>query len=378
MAGVVDVVSSIVSPKDGPGLLRRSNTADNPMFALAGNMLGFGRDLLPNSGLLENRSGFEWEMGCISWSSPKPSEAYLQEQADRQEMRERVAAGYAEGLTNITPEHFAKWQKDPEVPLPEPKSIKFRVNPSNVSWAMRQRSVEQKSKAGTVLHVWNDNVRKTYFDEPVITIKFESGNILPARGAFGTPGSIPPGLNNFYEFLSLVDEVKVLDDGRANLCYINYNSLIFPQITLWGFWTPNGVSFVDDATNHAQVNSWTAAFTVYRSNPEIGRAIETINQSIVDGSLAGESLKKVYSERISWTYANKRSETFGVLKDTTNTGLISGQISPRDSASASRATIEAASQRIVSRSSTALAGAVGAAVSGVPNTPRASGGGMNS
>ena len=151
------------------------------------------------------------------------------------------------------------------------------------------------------------------------------------------------------------------------------------QIALWGFWTPNGVSFVDNATNHAQVNSWTASFTVYRSTPEIGRAIETINQSIVDGSLAGKSLKKVYNDRISWTYANKRSETVGLAGDITGTaqGLISGQIPSRDAASASKATIVAASQRIVSRSSTALAGAVGAAVSGVPNKPRASGGGMN-
>lgn len=383
MSGVVDAVSSIVSPKDGPGLLRRSKTADNPMFALAGNMLGFGRDLLPSAGLLENRSGFEWEMGCMSWQSPKLVDAEALDAAKLREDRDWVErmhnAGVNVSANTVRPGAETAIGKSQEWAQPEPKSIKFRVNPSNVSWAMRQRSVEQKSKAGTVLHVWNDNMRKTYFDEPVLTIKFESGNILPARGAFGTPGSIPQGLNNFYEFLSLVDEVKVLDDGRANLCYINYNSLVFPQITLWGFWTPNGVSFVDNATNHAQVNSWTAAFTVYRSNPEIGRAIETINQSIVDGSLAGESLKKVYNERISWTYANKRSETFGVLEDITGTaqGLISGQISPRDAASASKATIEAASQRIVSRASTALAGAVGAAVSGVPNTPRASGGGMN-
>jgi hypothetical protein len=349
MAGIADVITSVVDQKNGPGILRSPQTADNPLFALAGNVLGFGRGLLPTSGFQENRNDFEWEMGCVSW---------------QQGGTEFVQGPLLPGQTEAD---------RPQVQVREPKSIKFRVNPSDVAWTMAQRSQEQKTKAGTVLHVWNDNERKTYFDEPVLTINFQSGNILPSRSLLDFRGELPEGLCNFYEFIALVDEVKVLDDGRANLCYIQYNSLIFPSITLWGFWTPNGISFSDSAENHAQVNNWTASFTVYKSTPELGRAIATTNQSRTDGLEAGFPLKQRYQERVGFTYSNRRSETFGLAQDisTTVRGVLGGQIPPRDVGKAGKAAINAASQRVVSRSATAIAGAASAAVTGVPSASRA-------
>jgi len=202
---------------------------------------------------------------------------------------------------------------------------------------------------------------------------FQSGNILPSRSLLAFRGELPEGLCNFYEFMALVDEVKVLDDGRANLCYIQYNSLIFPSITLWGFFTPNGISFSDKASNHAQVNDWTASFTVYKSSPELGRAIATTNQFRTDGKEAGFPLKQRYMERVGFTYSNRRSETFGALQDisTTIRGIATGQVPPRDVVKVGKASIKAASQRIVSRSATAIAGAASAATSGVPASPRA-------
>jgi len=336
MAGVADIITSVVDRKNGPGILRSPQTVDNPTFALAGNILGFGRGLLPTSGLRDNRNDFEWEMGCLSWQ---------------------------QGGGNVTVQNE---NGEEETLFREPKAIKFRVNPSDVSWTMAQRSQEQKTKAGTVLHVWNDNERKTYFDEPVLTINFQSGNILPTRSLLDFQGTIPEGLVNFYEFMALVDEVKVLDDGRANLCYIKYNSLIFPSITLWGFWQPQGISFSDQASNHAQVNNWSASFTVYKSTPELGRAVAITNQSRVDGREAGHPLKQKYMERVGFTYSNRRSETFSPIQDL----LITGQVPPRAIASASKASVNAASQRIVSRTATAIAGAVSAATSGTPQPPR--------
>lgn len=362
--GLHEVITSVVDRKNGPGLLRSSKTSGNPVFALAGNALGFGGGLLPNAGLLENRTDFEWEMGCISWQqSSQPPDA-----AD---------FPYPEFLTNlgsssILPDFVNPF---PAEKVSEPKSIKFRCNPSDVSWTMPQRSVEQKTKAGTVLHTWNDNDRKTYFDEPVLTFKLQTGNILPTRSILNPRGVVPEGLNNFYEFMSLVDEVKVLDDGRANLCYIDYNSLIFPHIRLWGFWQPKGISFSDSAQNHAQVNSWTASFTVYKSFPELGRNVATTNTSVVDGSQAGRSLREMYNHRSGHTYSNKRSETFGLLQDAALSvqAVVTGQVAPRDIGAAAKATINAASQRIVQRTATATAGAIALAVSGVPNAPRAGG-----
>jgi hypothetical protein len=343
------------------------------VFALIGNALGFGGGLLPNAGLLENRSDFEWEMGCISWQQvAQPAEVaefssqFLEEDINLDFLT--VPAGIASNIPDFVNPLATRG-------VSEPKAIKFRCNPSDVSWKMPQRSVEQKTKAGTVLHTWNDNSRKTYFDEPILTFKLQSGNILPTRSILNPRGTVPEGLNNFYEFMSLVDEVKVLDDGRANLCYIDYNSLIFPSIRLWGFWQPSGISFSDSAVNHAQVNEWSASFTVYKSFPELGRNIATTNTSIKDGSLAGSSLRQMYNHRSGHTYSNRRSENFGLLQDAALSAqaVITGQITPRDIPAAARATINAASQRIVQRAATATAAALAIASSGVPSAPRAGG-----
>jgi hypothetical protein len=341
--GVAEIYQTVIDRRHGPDLLRNANTAETPGFAFIGNALGFGGGLWPNSGLQENRTDYEWEMGCLSWQ--KGSEGI--------------------GPTDINGE---------PPPRGPGKAIKFRCNPSDISWTMTQRSMEQKTKAGTVLHVWNDHDRKTYFNEPVITLTLQTGNILPVRNILDPMEPVvPDGLSNFYEFMALVDEVKVLDDGRANLVYIDYNSLIFPKIRLWGFFTPNGIKFADKASNPAMVNSWTASFTVYKSEPNLGRAIATANggRGQVSGADAGNALKRKFEER-GYPYLNRRSEVFGLFEDaaTTISAIGSGQIPPRDIVKAGKATINSASQRIVTKAGTALAGAVALTVAGIPNKGR--------
>lgn len=189
-----------------------------------------------------------------------------------------------------------------------------RVNPSEVQWRLPQRAATQKTRAGEIMHVWRDRFRGTYYDEPQLTISFQSGNIMPirrkplvddpdnprrvyvggAQAAIGagasrevnksqgyntTPGRkpdpeeteppVPQGMQNFYEFLSLVDEQKILDTGDVNYCYIMYNSRMFPNLTLAGLFTPDGVSWSDSADNPNQVNGWSANFTVYDSYPRL-------------------------------------------------------------------------------------------------------------
>ena len=345
MSILSDIYTTLIDRRNGPGLLRNPNTADTPGYALIGNILGGGvGGLFPNSGIQENRINAEWEMGCISWENGgvAPQQGPIQEGQAR---------------------------------LPAKKAIKFRVNPSDVSWSMPQRSQEQKTKAGTVLHVWNDNERRTYYDEPVLTLNLQTGNILPVRDIFNpTRPVVPDGLSNFYEFMALVDEVKVLSNGRANLCYIDYKSLIFPAIRLWGFFSPTGISFTDNSNNPATVNSWTASFTVYKTDWALGRGIATRNDSIIDGSLAGLPAKEAYS-RAGYPYRNRRSETFGILEDAATTVFAagSGQVAPRDIAKAGKATVQAASRRITTRLGTALAGAVANTTSGASTNPRFSG-----
>jgi hypothetical protein len=174
--------------------------------------------------------------------------------------------------------------------LDEGKAIQWRCNPGDVQWHLPQRSVEEKTRRGTVLHVWKDPIRGTFYDEPVLTFSLQSGNIMPMRsGAAGsnngedpwapatqlTQDNMPQGLGNFYMFLKLVDEQKIVTDpkspsfGKVNLVYVIYNSNIFPSLTLSGLFTPTGTTWNDNAENPNQVNYWTTEFTVYDSFPRI-------------------------------------------------------------------------------------------------------------
>lgn len=196
------------------------------------------------------------------------------------------------------------------------------VNPSEVTWQLPQRAAAQKTRVGEIVHYWPDRFRGTFFDEPQLSITFQSGNIMPMRTkpfvqvkghtrqhvyvpyfhqakrrgegtnfiqgqrSFDTVNevkvpklqpdpeettpTIPPGLNNFYEFIELVDEQKILSNGEVNFVYIMYNSRIFPNMTLAGLFTPGqGLSWTDSANDPNQINAWTAGFTVYDSFPRL-------------------------------------------------------------------------------------------------------------
>jgi hypothetical protein len=171
--------------------------------------------------------------------------------------------------------------------------ISMWVNPADISWQIGQRSSKQKTKAGSVLHVWRDRERGTFFDEPVLSITFQTGNIWPIRlppptprenpfatspelqpNPFPSPDApnsdweliVPPGLDMFYETLALIDEQKSLSDGRPNSVYIMANTKVFPQITLVGFFEPDGVSWTESPDDGAMIN-WTANFEVHATQP---------------------------------------------------------------------------------------------------------------
>lgn len=190
---------------------------------------------------------------------------------------------------------------------PYPRYIVASVNPSEVQWRLAQRAAAQKTRVGEIVHYWRDRFRNTYYDEPQLTITFQSGNIMPIRqnppikqtvatstaGQFVTESlnvgvryvtdesettpQVPPGLANFYEFIELVDTQKVLDSGDCNYIYIMYNSRLFANMTLAGLFTPEGMSWADSANDPNQVNSWTANFTVYDSFPRLNDRTALLN-----------------------------------------------------------------------------------------------------
>ncbi len=180
--------------------------------------------------------------------------------------------------------------------------IYFHVAPSQAQWSMNLRIAERKTLAGTVQHAWRNLrtvQRPSYFSEPVISFSFQSGNIIPiyspgakAQNDGGTTPqqnaappapviSMPPGHVNFYRFLDLLNESRIVEgtDGsgrQSNIVYIMYHSRVFPSIVLAGMFQPESFSFSEDATNPNQIN-WNASFTVYDSFPRFDNSSALIS-----------------------------------------------------------------------------------------------------
>lgn len=168
----------------------------------------------------------------------------------------------------------------------------FWANPSQWGWTMNQRGMLQKTRGGTVAHMWRSRLRPTYYDEIALTISFQSGNVMPIRliqpglgsqalssadralgvtagGAADTVQIVtPPGLLNFYEYLEIKDERKILDTGQPNFVSIIACSPVFPQIVLKGYFNPEGFSFSESADDIGSVQ-WEDSFTILHTYPEL-------------------------------------------------------------------------------------------------------------
>lgn len=160
------------------------------------------------------------------------------------------------------------------------EGILWFCNPSEASWKIGLRQATTKNAFSTVTHNWPNSVRGTKFDEIRLSLNFQSGNLMPYdRAVSDSTGSgaidrvnlqeIPPGLVNFYDFLAIMNAPPLLPNGETNHVIIKYHSNIFPSITLIGQFDPDGLSFTDSADNPASINSWSASFIIYDTNPRL-------------------------------------------------------------------------------------------------------------
>lgn len=155
--------------------------------------------------------------------------------------------------------------------------IIFRINPNQLHISQALRGAEAKTRVGTVYYVWQDPLKRSFFDEPTVGITFDSGNLfpwtwlnkLPFGGAIPDTLPIPPGIETFYRFMSLLNEGKVMPDGRPNFIYITCNTRKFPQLTLAGWFTPEGVSSVTDSADDPHHLTWTANFHCRATYPRL-------------------------------------------------------------------------------------------------------------
>lgn len=157
------------------------------------------------------------------------------------------------------------------------QAIILHINPSEAQFGQGIRGAESKNKSGTVLYTWRDPKRKTFFDEPTVTLTFHTGNMLPFTymGGVSNPSSadwaqkpIPRGLANYYRFMEILDDRKILPDGRPNFVYITHSSRLYPKLTLVGFFTPEGVQIQETAQEPNQI-SWSATLNCRFTYPHL-------------------------------------------------------------------------------------------------------------
>lgn len=161
--------------------------------------------------------------------------------------------------------------------------IRCWVNPSEMSWTIPVRGALQKVKGGTVRYLWRNRERGTFFDSAKVSITFATGNILPnaipltptietqiLRAATGQASrvQVPPGLDNFYAFLNLMNSDPRTSDGRENLHLVFHTSPVFPGILLKGYFEPSGVNLSESAEG-AWEAKWSCPFEILETVPKL-------------------------------------------------------------------------------------------------------------
>lgn len=164
------------------------------------------------------------------------------------------------------------------------KSISLYCNPRNAQWRLGRRGTTVKTAAGTIRNVWKNQFRGTYYDEGEVTLTFQAGNILPIMGNIGrgepaagesvkgflAQGGAPPGLQNFYDFLALLNEPQTLGPAE-NRHILVYHSRAFPRLYLEGFFKDEDPITFSEVSDESGANTveWTATFVIYSSSPRL-------------------------------------------------------------------------------------------------------------
>jgi hypothetical protein len=237
-----------------------------------------------------------------------------------------------QGGTSVLPSAFERAYQGPRTEMlvttrrwtREGRYVRLWVNPSEFQWTMKKRETVTKTAAGAVRNTWRNRYRDTYYDEPMLSITFQTGNIMPyanlkpslfgARqliqnqvfenelsprdtrwnnaydptltpelaAVIGQP-PVPPGLQNLYDFIELIDQ-PILERGKEmeNRHILFYRTQVFPQLRVEGYFTPEGISFTESVDNANRL-TWTAQFEVYKTTPPLW------------GKNAATALKSAYS-----------------------------------------------------------------------------------
>jgi len=148
------------------------------------------------------------------------------------------------------------------------------LSPSEVSYQFALRGQLEKCGGGEVLHMFEADEERAeslgrYLDEPKITYTLTTGNCLPVSTADGDI-AIPAGLDAYFALIELLlEDPRLLPDGRSNDIIIIQSSVVFPQLTIEGKVDPAGISFVESAENPTEIRGVQFTVSVKRITPRV-------------------------------------------------------------------------------------------------------------
>ena len=161
--------------------------------------------------------------------------------------------------------------------MQEGRALALHAGPAAADWTLSLRAADEEIKAGRARYAQSRTSSfsgagsgQTFFDFPKVSFQFQAGNLLPIR-AFANEVTLPYGLQDFYLFFELMNQPPILasgsKEGAHNYVWVYYTSLQFPQVTLKGYFDPEGISW-EDTAEEATVR-WNASFLVYEMSPNL-------------------------------------------------------------------------------------------------------------
>ena len=157
-------------------------------------------------------------------------------------------------------------------------TISFWINPMESQWRIATRTTIEQIAGGAIHHEWQATgigmQEATKFDQPVLTLSFQTGIITPnayedVRYGVERKNYVPSTLGNFYDFLGILNAPNIRTNGLPNYVNMFYTSATFPGIWLRGFFSAEGVQWTDSGENPYSIQGWGASFVVFRSDPPL-------------------------------------------------------------------------------------------------------------
>lgn len=170
----------------------------------------------------------------------------------------------------------------------------FNVNPASYQFDNPFRQNVVQAKGGPVVHTFRDpKHNNTNLGYPTINIEMSSGSLMPRPNSYKDIKEKnvkywkpSPNVGNFYKWLEIVQEdtvYQVGDDILPNYQIIEMSTLLFPHITLKGFFVQNA-NWSENAENPAEIQNWQTQFLIYETYP----------------SLKGQNLSSLYADYEKW------------------------------------------------------------------------------